>query len=143
MQSKPFISGKSLNTVKPFKILRKPSNPEKARRALSCVNIKGLTKDFRFFRKKRWGGNPNLHILALQVFEELKQRCLSELTSYVGTFYNFSFYVRDEQNRRKHARISQFVGAGTPVPTVIFNFAKMNVFVRSRLTKINDLSGNV
>ena len=31
------------------------------RRALFCVNIKGLTKDFRCFRTICRGGNPNLH----------------------------------------------------------------------------------
>ena len=49
-------------TMNSFKITPKSSNPEKARRSLVCVNIKGLTKDFHFFRKFRWGRNPGTYI---------------------------------------------------------------------------------
>ena len=64
VQTKPFVSGKSLNTVKTFKIMQKFTNPEKARRALVYAIVDWQTKDFCFFRKNRWGGNPNLQCLA-------------------------------------------------------------------------------
>lgn len=61
MQTKPFISGKFLNTVKPFKIMRKSSNPEKARRGLFRANINKETKVFRLHRKNCWGRTPGTY----------------------------------------------------------------------------------
>ena len=75
--------------------------PEKARRALSCVNINGLTKDFRFFRKNCWGGNPNLRY----------SRLFSETHGFV---YRQHANRQSSKNLNISYRIERTVGVETP-----------------------------